>query len=66
METNLQSNLTSGLSFKNEVKSILTIQQGDKYGFIMTVESPVGTYYCPVQAYKTKEQALRILRSQLK
>lgn len=66
MKTNLQSNLTSGLSFKNEVKSVLSIQQGQKYGFILEIESPFGKYYCPVQAFTTKEQALRVLRSQLK
>lgn len=66
LESYLKSNLTSNLTFKNEVKSILSIQQGQKYGFILEIESPMGKYYCPVQAYKTKEQALWKLRSMLK
>lgn len=62
----METNLTSNLTYKNEVKSVLSIQQGPKYGFVLEIQSKMGTYYCPVQAYKTKEQALQLLRGMLK
>ena len=66
MESNLRTNLTSGLSYKSEVKSILTVQTGAKYGFLVEIESPVRTYYCPVEGYKSKDIALKALRSKLR
>lgn len=66
MDTYIQSELKSGLSYKNEVKSILSFQQGAKYGFILEIQSPMGTYFCPVRGYKTKEAALFELRKGLK
>lgn len=66
LESYLKSGLESNLSFKNEVKSILSIQQGQRYGFILEIESPMGKYFCPIEAYKTKEQALWKLREMLK
>jgi hypothetical protein len=66
MKSNLVSGLTSGLSYKNEVKSIISVQQGTKYGFLVEIESPLGKYYCPLEAYKSKDYALQLLRSRLK
>ena len=65
MESYLKSNLTSGLSFKSEVKSILTMQTGARYGFLLEIQSPYGTYFCPVEGYKSKDIALKILREKL-
>lgn len=66
MKSGLQSNLKSELEFKNEVKSIIGVQQGPRYGFVLEIESKLGTYYCPVEAYKSKDVALQKLRSALK
>lgn len=66
METYLKSNLTPGLSYKNEVKSIVAVQNGGNYGFILEIESAFGTYYCPVVGYRTKDVAIQELRKQLK
>lgn len=66
LQSNLISSLNSGLSFKSEVKSVYTVQVGAKYGFVLEIESPMGRYYIPVEGYKTKEQALQIVRGMLK
>lgn len=66
LQSNLISSLNSGLSFKSEVKSVYTVQVGAKYGFVLEIESPMGRYYVPVEGYKTKEQALQIVRGMLK
>ena len=66
MESNLTTALTSGLSYKSEVDSILTMQIGSKYGFIMTIKSPYGTFYCPVEGYKSKDFALKVLKDKLR
>lgn len=66
MESNLKSNLTSGFSFKSEVKSTMFVQTGSKYGFIVELESPYGTFYCPVEGYKSKDYALRVLKENLR
>lgn len=66
MKSGLSSNLTSGLGFKNEVKSVITVQQGAKYGFVLEISSPMGTYYCPVEGYKSRDVALQLLRKRLK
>ena len=66
MESNLKSNLTSGFSFKSEVKSTMFVQTGSKYGFVVEIEAPYGTFYCPVEGYKSKDIALKILREKLK
>lgn len=66
MESNLVTALNSGLSYKTEVSSILTMQTGSKYGFIIAIKSPYGTYFCPVEGYKSKDIALKILREKLK
>lgn len=66
LQSNLVSSLNSGLSFKSEVKSVYTVQVGAKYGFVLEIESPMGTYYLPVEGYKTKEQALQIVRGMLR
>lgn len=66
MKSGLSSNLNSGLGFKNEVKSVITVQQGTKYGFVLEISSPMGTYYCPVEGYKSRDVALQLLRKRLK
>lgn len=66
MESSLTSALTSGFSYKNEVKSIISVQQGARYGFIIEIQSPMGTYYCPIEGVKDKNLALKILREKLK
>lgn len=66
LESGLQSNLTSAFSYKNEVKSIISVQQGANYGFVVEIQSPLGTYYCPLVGYKSKDTALREVRKMLK
>lgn len=66
LESGLKSSLNEGLQFKNEVKSITSLQLGNKYGFVVTIESPFGTYYCPLEGYRTKEQAFQVLKGRLK
>ena len=66
LETNLESHLNTNKEFKLETSSVVSIQVGSNYGFVIPITSQIGKYYCPVQAYTTKEQALRMLRSQLK
>lgn len=66
LESGLQSNINEGLQFKNEVKSITSLQLGSKYGFVVEIESPFGKFYCPLEGYRTKEQAFQVLRGKLK
>lgn len=66
METGLQSQINEGLQFKNEVKSITSLQIGSKYGFVVEIQSPFGKFYCPLSGYRTKEQAFQILKGRLK
>lgn len=66
METGLQSQINEGLQFKNEVKSITSLQIGSKYGFVVEIQSPFGKFYCPLEGYRTKEQAFQVLKGRLK
>lgn len=66
MESNLKSEFTDGFSFKNEVKSIMALQLGTKYGFVVEIDSVTGKYYCPLEAYRTKEQAFQVLKRRMK
>lgn len=66
LQSNLTSSLNSGLSFKSEVKSVYTVQVGAKYGFVLEIDSPMGKYYLPVEGYRTKEQALQVVRGMIR
>ena len=66
MESNLTTGLSEGLSYKNEVKSITSLQLGSRYGFVVEISSPLGTFYCPLDGYRTKEQAFQILKGRLR
>lgn len=66
METYLKSQLESTLSYKNEVKSVTTLQYGSKYGFVLEVESMLGKFYIPTEGYRTKEAAFQVLKKRLK
>lgn len=65
MKSNLKTSLSEGLSYKNEVKSVLSVQQGPNYGFLIEIQSALGTYYVPVKGYKSRDVALQLLRKQL-
>lgn len=65
MKSNLETYLENNLQQINEVKSITGIQMSNRYGFILELESPLGTYYCPVEGYKTKVEAIRKLRAKI-
>lgn len=64
MHSNLDSSLNK--NFKNEVKSIVAVQQGSKYGFVIEIHSSTGTFYCPVEAYRNKDMAIQLLRQRLR
>lgn len=66
METNLKTSLNEGLNYKNEVKSIMSVQKGTRYGFLVEIESSLGTFYCPLEGYKSRDFALQLLRSKLR
>lgn len=66
MESYLNSQLDNTLSYKNEVKSVTTLQYGSKYGFVLEIESLLGKFYCPVEGYRTKEAAFQALKKRLK
>lgn len=68
MESNMKSGLESSLSYKSEasLKSVMTVQQGSKSGVVLEVETPLGTYYIPVETYKNRQLALTELRRRLR
>lgn len=66
LESSLKTELNEGLQFKNEVKSITSLQVGNKYGFVIELDTHFGKYFVPLEGYRTKEQAFQTLRSKLK
>lgn len=66
LKSGLKSNLNEGLQFKNEVKSITSLQLGSRYGFVVEIDSPFGRFFCPLEGYRTKEQAFQVLKGRLK
>lgn len=63
----MESYLNSGLSSMNEanLNVVTSVQQGNKYGFILEIDSKIGKYYAPLKVYKNKEQCLQILRREM-
>jgi len=67
LENNLESYLyDSSVSWKNEIKSIMSAQIGNRVGFVIEIDSQFGKYYAPVFGFRTKEAALLSLRNTAK
>jgi len=65
MKSNLETYLENNLQQINEVKSITSIQMSNRYGCILEIESPTGSYFAPIEVCKTKVEAIRKLRAKL-
>ena len=62
----LESGLNNELTFKTEEMSVMSLQLGNRYGFVLAISTQFGKFFVPLEGYRTKEQAFQVLKGRLK